>query len=110
MGSVGERGTNFEFRVQNAKAPALPAPPRMAVLRTVRMKPIVKALTRVRCKNGELLGGREKGIRDRRAQELLPLSARDFTAFSAFDGKGPSPACVDLRVKPQVDISLGDLS
>jgi hypothetical protein len=88
MGSVEERGTNFEFRVQNAKAPALPAPPRIAVLRTVRMKPIVKALTRVRCKNGELLGGMEEGVRDRRPQEQLPLSARDLPAFSAFDGIG----------------------
>ena len=41
MASAGEIGTNFELRVQNAKPPAAPAPPRIAVFRKVRIIPIV---------------------------------------------------------------------
>jgi len=41
MGSVGERGTNCEFRVQKAKAPIEPAAPRPVVRMRVRKTPIV---------------------------------------------------------------------
>jgi len=44
MGSSWGRGTNFEFRVQKAKAPALPADPRIRVLRVLRIMPIFASM------------------------------------------------------------------
>jgi hypothetical protein len=41
IGSCSERGTNLEFRVQKANAPADPTPPRRSVLRVLLMRPIV---------------------------------------------------------------------
>jgi len=43
MVSLGERGTNCEFRVQNVNAPAEPAPPRMVVEMILRKMPIVES-------------------------------------------------------------------
>ena len=42
MGSEGEMGINFEFRVQNAQPPAAPALPRTAVWKTFEMKPMMR--------------------------------------------------------------------
>lgn len=53
MGSEGEKGMNFELRVQNTQPPAVPTPPRAAVLRSVRITPIV-----------EIVYGRERWIEE----------------------------------------------
>jgi hypothetical protein len=42
MGSEGEMGMNFEFRVQKAQPPAAPALPRTAVWKTFEMKPMMR--------------------------------------------------------------------
>lgn len=41
IGSVGEMGTNFELRVQTAQPEAAPVAPRSAVVKVVRMRPMV---------------------------------------------------------------------
>ena len=48
IGSLLEMGMNFEFRVQKAHPAPAPAPPKTAVLKSVRIMPIAKFVVRER--------------------------------------------------------------
>ena len=57
MGSLLEMEMNFEFRVQKAHPAPAPAPPKTAVLKSVRIMPIVEFVV------GEQQRKRQGGVR-----------------------------------------------